>query len=88
MLIERVDGVARNVRIAVMGVGEIASRIAPAEAALEGREPDAAVIAESVAALRAAIVPMSDLSASADYRRHLAGVLAAKVIGQAWERAA
>ena len=88
VLIERVDGAARNVRIAVMGVGEIASRVGSAEAALEGREPTAAVIAEAVAALRSAIEPMSDLSASADYRRHLAGTLAAKVIAQAWERAA
>jgi len=88
VVLDRVDGTARNVRIAVMGVGEIASRIAPAEAALEGRTPDAAVIAEAVAALRAAVEPMSDLSASADYRRHLAGTLAAKVIAQAWERAA
>ncbi|OYU35704.1 xanthine dehydrogenase family protein subunit M [Novosphingobium sp. PASSN1] len=88
VLIERADGAARNVRVAVMGVGEIASRIAPAEAALEGREPTAAVIAEAVVALRSAIEPMSDLSASADYRRHLAGALVAKVIAQAWERAA
>lgn len=88
VVLDRVEGLARNVRIAVMGVGEVAGRIAAAEAVLEGRVPDAAVIAEAVAALRSAVEPMSDLSASADYRRHLAGALAARVIAEAWERAA
>ena len=63
VLIERADSAARNVRVAVMGVGGIASRIASAEAVLEGRELTAAVIAEAVAALRDDIEPMSDLSA-------------------------
>lgn len=87
VLLDRVEGVARNVRIAVMGVGEIASRVAAAEAALEGAAPTSPLIAEAVAALRGSVEPMSDTSASADYRRHLVGVLAARVIAEAWARA-
>ena len=87
VLLDRIDGVARNVRIAVMGVGEMASRVATAEAALEGAVPTPAVIAQAVAALRGSIEPLSDICASADYRRHLVGVLAARVIAEAWARA-
>ncbi|MGH7040742.1 MAG: hypothetical protein ACREFY_01260, partial [Acetobacteraceae bacterium] len=56
-------------------------------AALNGRAPDAGTIAECIGAIRAAITPPTDLHASAAYRRHLAGVLAARAIGAAWQRA-
>ncbi|HKR17968.1 xanthine dehydrogenase family protein subunit M [Rhizorhapis sp.] len=85
--VERRQGRAKNVRVAVMGVGDTAMRLPAVEAALEGSEMDTPVIAEAVARLREDIEPNSDLNGSAAYRRHLAGVLAGRVLKAAWERA-
>lgn len=87
VLMRHEAGKACDVRIAVMGVGEMPCRIPAAEAALEDVEPSDQAIASSVESLRAAIAPNSDINASADYRRHLAGVLAARAINDAWSRA-
>ena len=84
---ERQDGRARNVRVAVMGVGDTAARLPGVEAVLEGQAVDEDVIAGAVGRLRVDIEPNSDLNGSADYRRHLAGVLAARVFSAAWARA-
>lgn len=84
---QRRDGVASNVRIGMMGVGEMPMRASQIEAMLEGREINPGLIGEAVEALRADLEPNSDLNASADYRRHLAGVLARRSISDAWTRA-
>ena len=80
-------GRATEVRIALFGVGETPVRAPAAEALLTGTgfEPDA--VAAAVEAVRAGIDPGDDLHASADYRRHLAGVLAERALGDAWARA-
>ena len=80
-------GRAAEVRIALFGVGETPVRAAAAEALLTGTgfEPDA--VAAAVAAVRDKMEPGEDLHASADYRRHLAGVLAERALGDAWARA-
>lgn len=83
---ERRDGRARNLRVAVMGVGDTAARLPGVEAMLEGQVVDGDAIAGAVERLRADIEPNSDLNGSADYRRHLAGVLAARVFRAAWAR--
>lgn len=84
---KRHEGRARNVRVAVMGVGDTAARLPGVEAAMEGAVVDEDVIAIAVERLRADIEPNGDLNGSADYRRHLAGVLAARVFRAAWARA-
>ena len=84
---QRQDGVASDVRIGLMGVGEMPMRAPRIEAMLEGREVNARLIDEAVDALRAELEPNSDLHASADYRRHLAGVLAQRAMADAWARA-
>ena len=81
------DGRARRVRIAMMGVGDTPLRAAAAEARLEGTEIDDRAIDEAVAEVRAAAAPNGDLHASADYRRHLVGVLAGRALRQARTRA-
>ena len=80
-------GRATEVRIALLGVGETPVRAPAAEALLTGTgfEPDA--MAAAAEAVRDGIVPDDDLHASADYRRHLAGVLAERALGDAWARA-
>lgn len=83
---QRRDGVATGVRIALMGVGEMPTRAPAIEAMLEGREIGPKLIGDAVEALRAELEPNSDLNASADYRRHLAGVLARRALSDAWAR--
>ena len=81
------QGVATEVRIALMGVDETPVRATEAEDRLTGHALDAHRIAEAAASVRAAVQPMDDLQASADYRRHLAEALTVRVLGAAWKRA-
>lgn len=78
---------AKDVRLAVMGVGEMPCRLPEVEALLEGSRMDEGVISDAVAALRSSVAPNSDLNASSDYRRHLVGALAARALRDAWGRA-
>ncbi|MBN9585274.1 MAG: carbon monoxide dehydrogenase [Afipia sp. 62-7] len=84
---ERQNGVATNVRIGLMGVGETPTRMPQLEAMLEGSEVTERTLEEVVDALRSAIEPNSDLNASADYRRYLAGTLTRRALSDAWLRA-
>src|SRR6476646_6574040 len=76
-----------EVRIALTGVGRTALRVTAAENLLVGQTLTANVSNEVVEAVRAAIEPDTDLHASADYRRHLAGVLTRRALAAAWRRA-
>jgi len=87
VLVERRSGLARNVRIAVIGAGDAPCRVAGAEASFEGSDGSAAALDAAVAALREAIDPNADLNASSDFRRHLLGVLARRALAAAWDRA-
>jgi len=81
------DGVIGEARIAMMGIGETAQRAYEAEALLRGRAPDPALLDGVIDAVRAAVTPNTDLHASADYRRHLVGVLVRRTLDAAWQRA-
>lgn len=72
---KRQAGVLRDVRVVLLGVDATPLRVPAAEAVLEGRTPDAALIAQAVQALRDSIDPLPDLTNSPDTKRHLAGVL-------------
>jgi CO/xanthine dehydrogenase FAD-binding subunit len=80
-------GVIAQARIAVTGVGPTSLRAIEAETFLNGRALDPDLIGEATDAVRSAIEPETDLHASSDYRRHLAGVLAGRAIAAAWRRA-
>ena len=80
-------GVIAQARIALTGVGPTPLRATDAEALLAGHALDAKLIGRAVDAVRAAIEPETDLHASADYRRHLAGVLAGRALAAALRRA-
>jgi len=70
-----------------MGVGETAVRASEAEALLLGERYRPPLVSAAAASARAAISPHSDLRASADYRRHLAGVLVERALAAAFARA-
>jgi CO/xanthine dehydrogenase FAD-binding subunit len=80
-------GAIAQARIALTGVGPMALRVTNAEALLVGQAPDPKLIARAIDAVRTVIAPESDLHASADYRRHLAGVLTGRALDAAWRRA-
>jgi CO/xanthine dehydrogenase FAD-binding subunit len=81
------DGVIAQARIAVTGVGPTALRVGEAEVLLVGHALEQSLIDRAIDAVRAAIAPETDLHASSDYRRHLAGVLAGRALSAAWRRA-
>ncbi len=73
-------GKARNAHVGVIGVGDRPLRLAAVEAVLNGRVIDAATIAQAEAAASAAVDPQTDIHASADYRRALAGTMVERAL--------
>lgn len=73
------DGRVDAARIAVGAVHPVVTRVETAEAELVGGEPGSAAwpqrTARAIDALRTFIRPISDVRASADWRRHVCGVL-------------
>ncbi|MBI4701585.1 MAG: xanthine dehydrogenase family protein subunit M [Deltaproteobacteria bacterium] len=69
------------VRLAAGAVAPRPVRLRGAEAALAGRALDGAAIAAALAAAEREIEPITDVRASAAYRRHLTGALVARALG-------
>ena len=69
-----------DMRVALFGVGDRPVRAARFERALEGRPAAASTIEGALAALDADLDPRADLQASAATKRHLAKVLAGRVL--------
>ncbi len=84
-----VDGDGRCVRAAfgLGGAGGTPLAFPKIAARLVGTRLDDAVVKDAAHAAATETEPGSDLHASAEYRRHLAGVLAARVLREARERA-
>ncbi len=81
------DGTVHDARLAFTGVASTPVRAAAAERTLVGAAPTADAIAAAVDAARGEIDPSADLHATAAYRRHVAGVLAGRVLRDAAARA-
>lgn len=82
LMAERDGTTLRAVRIALFSVGPTPVRARTAELALEGRVPDAAVIAEAQRALDDDIDPMDDAEVPPGMRRHLARVLLGRLLAK------
>jgi len=74
------DGAIAEARLVFAGVGLTPVRAGRAEAAVSGRRPDAATLAEAGSALDADLDPPADIHASAALRRHLARVLLSRAL--------
>lgn len=74
-------------RIALFGVGDGPILAAEAGAMLVGEAPSEALFRAAAEAAAAALDPPADVHASADYRRHLAGVLVRRTLPRAFARA-
>jgi len=81
-------GKISQVRITLTGVGRTPVRAKEAETLLLGEKLETKLAGRVIAAVRAAITPETDLHASSDYRRHLAGVLTGRAVSAALKRAA
>jgi CO/xanthine dehydrogenase FAD-binding subunit len=80
-------GAMKEARIALTGVGQTPVRASEAEALLVGQKLEAKLVARVIEAVRAAIKPETDLHASSDYRRQLAGTLVGRALAAALQRA-
>jgi len=81
------DGVCRKARIALAAVAPTPIRATAAERALEGQPLTAQHIARAAQLAVEAARPISDQRGSADFRRHLVGVLTRRTLTTALERA-
>lgn len=82
------DGTIADARLGLCSVGPTALRASAAEQALRGQRPGPEAWAAAAEHVVAAITePPSDIHGSADYRRHLAGVLARRALAAAAARA-
>jgi carbon-monoxide dehydrogenase medium subunit len=84
--IEIVDGRVAGAGLALAAVGGDIT-VAAAEASLIGRPPSEAAFARAAELASSACEPVTDQRGSADYKRHVVGVLTERVLRRATERA-
>jgi CO/xanthine dehydrogenase FAD-binding subunit len=81
------DGVCRRIALGIGGAEAVPRRASPAEARLTGTRLEAGDVEKALDEMQAALLPLADVHASADYRRRVAGALAARAIAQARDEA-
>ncbi|MDR7417294.1 MAG: xanthine dehydrogenase family protein subunit M [Armatimonadota bacterium] len=81
------SGRCRDVRLALTGVGPTPVRVREVEEALLDQPPTEARLADLSRGIGPRLDPVSDIHASAEYRRHVAGVLARRALAAAAARA-
>jgi aerobic carbon-monoxide dehydrogenase medium subunit len=84
--IQRAAGKVTLARIGVTGLSNRAYRATAAEKALEGTSGSAVDVQTAAALVDQGVEANGDLHASADFRRHLAQVYAARSLGAALAR--
>jgi len=87
VVLRRAGDAVRDAQLALGGVGLTALRAREAEVLLAGARFDEALLARVAEAARDASDPTGDIHASADFRRHLVGVLTRRALSAAWQRA-
>jgi CO/xanthine dehydrogenase FAD-binding subunit len=81
------SGVCRRIALGIGGAETVPVRASAAEARLVGTRLETADIDAAMAEVQAALSPLSDTHASADYRRRVAGALAARAVAEARDEA-
>jgi aerobic carbon-monoxide dehydrogenase medium subunit len=77
------NGVMTGVRVATAGAGPLPVRLTAAEKVLEGARPVSPLLDQAAEAARITVEPPADLRGSAEYRRHLVGVLTHRALTSA-----
>ena len=80
-------GVVGEARLGAGAVADRPLRLADAEAALAGTRCEPEALASAAAAARSAVEPSDGMHASAEYRRHLTGVLVTRAAERAYAMA-
>jgi len=80
------DGTIRAAGVALSAAGACAVRVDAAEQLLAGQKPSAELIRAASDAAWHRSVPQADLRGSVEYKKHLAGVLVARGLRQAFAR--
>ena len=80
-------GKIEDIALGMTGVGAKAYRASAVERALRGKTPSGEDMAAACAKAAQGVEPLSDIFASAEYRRAMAGVFAQRAISAALERA-
>lgn len=80
------NGHITSARIVFTGVGTTSVRVKEAEAFLRGRQPNRATCIEAGRMAAQGLTPPSDIHATSQYRRRIAGVLAARALMEASAR--
>jgi CO/xanthine dehydrogenase FAD-binding subunit len=88
VVLRRVDGVARDVRVRVGAVTDRPTALSTVEQALDGDPVTPSAAREAGTAAAQAVDPPGSIHASADYLRQLTGTLVERALLSAWERAA
>ena len=81
------DGTVAESRLVFLSVGDMPVMSASASAALLGQRPTEEAVRAAAEAIEADIDPRADIHATAEYRRHLAKVLARRTLTRAAQRA-
>ncbi|HEX8217906.1 MAG TPA: xanthine dehydrogenase family protein subunit M [Chloroflexia bacterium] len=81
------DGTVAESRLVFLSVGDMPVVSAAASSALLGQRPTEEAIRAAAEAIEADIDPQADIHATAEYRRHLAKVLARRTLTRAAQRA-
>ncbi len=79
------DGRCAYARLALGGVAETPIRLPAVEAMLAGQPRSSELLARIAARTSELVRPTGDFRGSAEYRKAMAGVLAERVLGQAWD---
>lgn len=87
LTLEAGDGICREARVALGAVAPTPMLASAAAAALRGQRVTPETIAAAARAAAAEARPISDVRASAEYRRDQVEVLTARALERAWERA-
>ena len=82
LTLDAVRGVCRDGRIALGAVGARTLRCHPAEQHLEGRAPDTDLLREAGRLAAQSCAPITDVRASAEYRRRLVATLVARALAR------
>ncbi len=88
LLIEMDGAICRRVLLAAGSVAPVPMRLKPVEALLRGTRMNAGVLAEAAALASRTVTPITDIRATADYRRAIVGVFPTHARGAArWRHA-
>jgi carbon-monoxide dehydrogenase medium subunit len=82
-IVERAGAQCKKARLATAGVGPMSIRLTAAEAVLEGSGLEDEAIDGAAAKAADQVSPQTDIHATADYRRHLTGILTARALRRA-----